>query len=184
MPATSLSEPFRTGSRRLRAVLKRIRRDPATGAFEDILAALSGAAGVREVTSARIRSITMTWRVDLERDLRGRTIRFYRDFLRHCLEDHKLSNDELEDLAHLRRILRLDPHDVDLAHRRIAREVYSRSVDDLLTDATIDPGERAFLGTLREQLGISRSVADNIEAVRRLQRDARDRVPPKRMDLP
>lgn len=184
MPVPTLSEPFRTGSIRLRAVLKRIRRDPATGAFEDILAALSSASSVRDVTAGRVIMITRSWRVDLERDLRGRTIRFYRDFLRHCLEDHLLSKDELEDLSHLRRVLRLDPADVDLAHRRVAREIYSRSVDEVLEDATMDPDEREFLSQLRVTLGISRSIADNIEAVRKLQRNARDQIPPKRMELP
>lgn len=184
MPATLLSEPFRTGSSRLRAVLKRIRRDPVSAAFEDIFDAFAAVQSVRDVPRARIRLITRFWRVNLERDLRGRTIRFYRDFLRHCLEDHRLTADELADLTHLRLVLKLDPADVDSAHRRVAREIYSRSVDEVLHDSDIDPDERTFLSHLRETLGISVSAAENIESVRTLQRRARDRIPPKRMDLP
>jgi hypothetical protein len=98
----------------------------------------------------------------------------YRDYLLYCLADHHLSAEELADLEHLRTVLRLEDDAVDLVHRRVAREVYSRSVDQVLADATVDAQEREFLLRLRVHLSIPQGVAENILEMKQRQRAARE----------
>jgi hypothetical protein len=137
---------------------------------------------VRDVLASEIEAIALRYAVPLDGELRALNIAFYRDFLRHCLTDRRLTREELEDLEHLRCTLRLDADEVELTHRRIAREIYSRTVNEVLADATIDADERAFLSSLRDALGLPETVAENIEHVKARQRGARDAVPPKRAD--
>ncbi len=178
-----LTAPFRAGQKRLRTLFRRFRRDPVGSAFDEILDGLAAAERVRDVSGDDIAAVARRWGVTLEGRMSSRTIAFYRDFLRHCLDDHKLTDDELADLDHLHRSLRLADDEVELAHRIVAREIYSRNVDEVLADANIDADERAFLSRLRETLGLSRNVAENIEAMKAIQRGARDTIPPKRSDL-
>ncbi|HEX6361937.1 MAG TPA: hypothetical protein VFZ93_03215 [Albitalea sp.] len=179
-----MTEPFRNGTSRFRALLRRLRSDPLSAAYEDISARFEAASGVRAVTVAEIEAIATLYETPLDGPLRYRTVSLYRAFLRHCLEDHRLTEHEMADLEHLRLVLRLPCEDAELAQRQVAREAYARSVDDVLGDASIDEEERTFLQSLRDSLGLPDTVADNIEAMKRRQHGARDKVPPKRAELP
>jgi uncharacterized membrane protein YebE (DUF533 family) len=48
----------------------------------------------------------------------------------------------------------------------------------VLADARIDADERSFLEQMRDQLGIPRSIAENIEAMKARQREAWSGNPP------
>jgi hypothetical protein len=180
--ATSLTAPFRAGGARLRGLLRRFHGDPHAAAYDEILARFARANAVRDVHTYEIEAIAERHGVSLDGPLRLRTITFYRDYLRHCLSDRHLSEEELTDLGHLRRALRLDRDAVELSHRRVAREIYSRTVNEVLADSTIDSEERTFLSNLRDALGLPPVVAENIEQVRARQRGARDAIPPKRSE--
>ena len=99
--------------------------------------------------------------------------RVYREFLRTCLVDHRLSDEELSDLEHLRGILGLEESRVALIHRRVAREVYSRSADEVVADGRVDEEERRFLTELRDRLEIPHPIAENILEVKARQQRAR-----------
>ena len=99
--------------------------------------------------------------------------RVYREFLRTCLVDHRLSAEELSDLEHLRSILQLDEARVSLIHRGVAREVYSRSVEEVVADGRVDEEERHFLTELRDRLEIPHPIAENILDVKARQQRAR-----------
>lgn len=178
--ATGLKGRFRTSTLRIRTFLRRFHRDPDAAAFEEIRARLETADSVADVTEAEVRSSADAWNVRLDGPLRGHMLGFYRAFLRRSLEDHRLTDAETADLDHLRRVFRLTPDDAELASRQVARETYSRFVDQVLADQTIDPQEREFLIELRDVLGLPDPIADNIETMKRRQRRAaferRDRV--------
>jgi hypothetical protein len=131
---------------------------------------------------ARSRSVGSVSRTDVERIATqcGITVKqvprrgdLYRGYLAFCLMDRQLSQAELDDLAHLREILNIDAHTADLIQRRVARVVYTRSVDEVLADEQIDERERSFLAQLRGQLGIPEGIAENIEVMRNRQLEAR-----------
>ncbi len=103
----------------------------------------------------------------------GERERVYREYLRTCLVDHRLSDEELLDLAHLRSVLELDDRVITRVNRQVAREVYSRSVEDVIADGRIDEHERHFLLELRARLEIPEPIADNILEVKKRQRLAR-----------
>jgi hypothetical protein len=107
-----------------------------------------------------------------------RRAHLYRDYLRYCLVDHHLSEDELARLSHLADVLGLAAQATAIVQRRVTREIYSKTVDAVLADARIDADERSFLEQMRDQLGIPRSIAENIEAMKARQREAWSGNPP------
>lgn len=177
-----MTSPFEHRTGRLRSLLRRLRRDRAEAALAEIRQVLDSAERVRDVHALEIEAIAEEWHVDFPNALQKKTLALYRDLLRHYLADHRLSDEELAELDHLRRILHLDRRAVELTHRRAAREAYSRSVEKALADATIDEQEREFLTRLREMLGLPEAVASNIEEVKARQREARNAIPPKRAE--
>jgi hypothetical protein len=101
--------------------------------------------------------------------------RLYREYLVYCLTDRRLSAEELADLEHLRSLFGLDAETVETVQRNVARQLYLKSVDEVLADGTIDPEEREFLLRQRTNLSIPEAIAENILDVKRRQREARER---------
>ena len=57
------------------------------------------------MSAAEVRTAGNEHAVDVTRHLRAPCLGMYRRYLEHCFVDRKLSDDEVEDLAHLRAIL-------------------------------------------------------------------------------
>ncbi len=125
-------------------------------------------AGVRAFTFVELERVRVQHRVP-ERELQRRLERFYRNYLIHCFEDAHLSDEEVRDLEHLRVTLGLPAETVDMIHRTVVRRVYSRSVEQILEDGTIDSHERTFLARLREHLALPDEIAENIEDMKERQ---------------
>jgi hypothetical protein len=168
-----------TPVRSLLGLLRRVRADPETAAVSDLRALLARAPRIRDMPTDAAARVVARRDVPLA-SLGEQVLAIYTEYLRYCLQDHHLTVEELADLGHLRLLLRIDRNDADLVQRRLAREVYSRTVEQVLTDSTIDDGEREFLAKLRAELNLPDSVADNIETMKAKQREARDSVPPRR----
>jgi hypothetical protein len=151
-----------------------LRRLPRENAVVEITNLLASAGSVRDVTRDDLAPVLEAHRTTLSGPLAGRFERLYRDYLAYCLGDRQLSEDELADLAHLQRLLRIPADTAFAIHEHVARQVYSRSVADVLDDGVIDIEERAFLGRLQQQLAISGKAAHRIleSKLRQQQRDS------------
>jgi hypothetical protein len=156
-------------------VVERVMRRGSVDAAIVAINNLFAKSGVRTVRATDLDAVFTRYRV-AGADRRARHLeRFYREYLLFCFSDRRLSEDELADLDHLRAILGLDSEVVDAIHRNVARQVYLRSVNDVLADGAIDAREREFLATLRDQLGVPEAIADNIEEMKERQYRVRNR---------
>ena len=155
-PFVQLPPVRRTLSQRL---LGRMPRENAVVEINNLLAA---AASVRDVPRARVASICETHRTSLAGPLSGRFERLYRDYLAYCLEDRHLTGDELADLAHLQKLLEIPADSAAAIHEHVARQVYRRSVAEVLDDGVVDADERKFLGRLQQELALSGRAAHHI----------------------
>jgi hypothetical protein len=150
------------------------RRRPRENAVVEINNLLAHAASVRDVEQDEIKRICDEHRTSLGGPLAGRFERLYRDYLAYCLEDRHLTREELAGLAHLQKLLSIPAQSAAAIHEHVARQVYSRSVADVLDDGVIDAEERNFLGRLQQELAISGRAAHRIlEAKMRQQRPQR-----------
>ncbi len=154
-------------------ILQRImRRRPRENAWIEVNNLLAGVAEVRGIRPEQIARIAEHYRIPMRGEFCGRLERFYRDYLLFCLADRRISGEELSDLAHLKRILRLNDHVVCAIHEIVAKHVYAESVDAVLADGRIDPHEREFLHTLQDHLALSAQVAERIMEARKRKSDA------------
>jgi flavin-binding protein dodecin len=126
---------------------------------EDLLAQ---AECVRHVTAEMVSSICDARRIDLARRQKRGRMDLYRRYLRHCFEDNVLSDDEREDLAHLRVLLHLSAEDLQVVHDEVAIEVYGEAVEEVLDDFRLDDDEADFLRGLRQTLGLDEDKAQRI----------------------
>lgn len=162
-------------ARGFRTLLGRMRPDPQAEAIAEVRTLLAAADRLRDLPTDAAALAAARHHVALA-SINDARHTLYREYLRYCLADRHLSEEEMNELAHLRALLRIDAADADLTYRRLAREIYSRTVEEVLADARIDEDERAFLENLRAELSLPDAIAENIEEMKVSQRMARDVV--------
>lgn len=158
-----MAEPFQARTGTDGGVLSRVlggsNRKQAIRVLESRLAE---AERLMDVSADDVREVCGEVGVDLEERLRTPCRNLYKRFLEHCLVDCELSEEESEELAHLRDILCLSDADAVHVHDEVARSVYGDAIDDVLRDYKLDEEEERFLTRLRDQLEISDEQAQAI----------------------
>jgi hypothetical protein len=171
-----MSSPFHPVQPLRPTLLQRLLgRQPPANALALLIMRLRESESPRAVSSDVVDAIGRAHRVELRSMFRHELEGLYRDYLLFCLMDRRLSHEELSDLEHLRSIFGLDPAAVEVVQRNVARQLYLKSVDEVLADGTVDPEEREFLRRLRQDLSIPESIAENILEVKRQQLEAREK---------
>ena len=156
-----MAEPFQTSDSDDAGLIGRVFGSRARGAAsQDIEALLAAAARVTDVSAAEVRTAGNEHAVDVTRHLRAPCLGMYRRYLEHCFVDRKLSDDEVEDLAHLRAILCLDDSACVPLHDEVAVALYGAAVDEALEDHRLEPEEEEFLSHLRANLRLEEDTAD------------------------
>jgi flavin-binding protein dodecin len=126
-----------------------------------------------EVTADQIRELCEGFGVDVVDRLRAPCRSLYRRYLEHCLVDCSLSEEESQDLAHLKEILCIQDADAGQIHDDVARSVYGAAVEEVLRDFKLDEEEKRFLTELSAELQLADTEADRLyqeEAKRAQQR--------------
>ncbi len=156
-----MAEPFerRGGGNVLGRLMGAPRKASAIREIEDLLAR-SGR--IREVAVSRVHELARNHGVDFAKRLGTPRRHLYRRFFEHCLLDGHLSDDESEDLAHLRALLCLSDAEAASVHEDVAVQVYGLAIDQVLADHRLDPDEEQFLSRLRGELQISEGAADDM----------------------
>jgi flavin-binding protein dodecin len=133
-----------------------------SAALRDLEGLLADCQGVRDVTASAVEEATARHGVSLDRRCRGVCRELYRRFLKQCLDDQRLTEEERADLAHLKSILSLDAEDVAAVHDQVSKTVYGRAVEEVLEDHRVDPEETEFLHQLRKELELPDGVASGL----------------------
>jgi hypothetical protein len=150
------------------------RRDPAR-ALRELRGLLAQASSPRAVDPGEVDALDERFGLDVRRRFHPEMQEIYRAFLMRCLEDRRISDDELEEARHLAGLLGLSDEVCGLLQRKVAREVYFRSIREVMDDGTVDEEERRFLRELQGRLDIPGELAENMEEVRRRQLRSRGR---------
>ena len=86
----------------------------------------------------------------------------YRAYLLWCVGDRRLDTAEIDELLHLKRLLRLNDTVVDRIFVQVVGKVYEGAVAEVMADAKVDSTERSLLQALRARLSLSPEIADKI----------------------
>ncbi|MCL7926975.1 MAG: dodecin domain-containing protein [marine benthic group bacterium] len=169
-----MAEPFLTSESEESGLIGRVFGSRARGAAAREIEALLAAAGrVTDVSATAVKSVGTSHAVDVNRHLRAPCLALYRRYLEHCFVDRKLSDDEVEDLVHLRSVLALEESDCARLHDEVAVALYGAAVEEALADRRLEPEEEEFLALLQKQLRIEDERAQ--QALAEATRKARNR---------
>lgn len=156
-----MAEPFQTSDPDESGLIGRVFGSRARGAASrDIEALLAAAARVTDVSADQVRAAGSEHAVDVTRHLRAPCLDMYRRYLEHCFVDRKLTDDEVEDLAHLRTIFCLEDSACVPLHDEVAVALYGAAVDEALEDHRLEAEEEEFLSQLRANLRLEEDSAD------------------------
>lgn len=151
-----MAEPFaRRPSSGASLAARIVGRRAGRTAVRELEALLARARRVRDVSLDRVQRLSDTHGIDLRERLRTPRRNLYRRFLEHCLLDCTLTEEEADELAHLRKLLYLADADVAHVHDAVSRAVYGAALEDVLDDYKLDEDEERFLQRLRGELGMS-----------------------------
>ena len=151
-----MAEPFaRHPSAGISLSARIIGRRAGRTAVRELEAILAKAKRLRDVSAQRVHKLSEAHGVDLRDRFRTPRRNLYRRFLEHCLLDCSLTEEEAEELAHLRKLLHLADSDVAHVHDAVSLAVYGAALEDVLQDHKLDEDEERFLVRLRAELGMS-----------------------------
>ncbi len=157
-----MAEPFQRRSASDGALTRMLGRRSKGSLIREIEELLADAGRVSDVSAEQVAGLAENHGHDLSRRLRTPRKNLYRRLLEHCLVDNALSEEENADLAHLRRILRLEEIDAARVHDEVARTVYGSAIDHVLEDHRLDPDEETFLKRLRDELALPEQLAEQL----------------------
>lgn len=115
-----------------------------------------------DIKYQEIYEISSKHNVKLYKDMPQAIANIYREYLQYCLEDSYLSDNEIEELQHLKKILSLNDQEVGKAHNEIAGELYKMEVDKAVEDGRLQEDEIKFLNKLQNDLKLSSFIANKI----------------------
>lgn len=156
-----MAEPFQrraeTGAGLVGSLLGRRKKSDCLREIEDLFAR---AERLTEVSPRKVSEIADRHELDFSERLRTARRCLYRRFLQHCLEDQTFTEEEREEVGHLRDLLRLDARDAGMVHEQVAQDIYGAALDRVLQDFRLDPEEEEFLERLRADLELPDEVAE------------------------
>lgn len=132
----------------------------ARAAAAEIEGLLAAAERVTDISAEAIAELVSRHGLDLDRHLSKAGKQLYRRYLEHCLVDRALSDQEAEDLAHLRAILAVEEEVASGITDSVAQAIYGAAVDQALADHRLEPDEELFLSRLRSDLRIEAEAAE------------------------
>ncbi len=137
-------------------------REPKKNVVVEIRNLLARAPRVSGVRETDIRAVSETYDVDPCRTFPAELEAMYGEFLSHCLNDKVLSDEELSDLRHLKRLFGLPDVAVERVHERVVGEVYQEGVAEAVADDRLSADERSFLARVRTELLLADHVRGRI----------------------
>jgi hypothetical protein len=140
-------------------LLGQIRKENAIIEINNLFA---NAETVRDISVEDIRRIADAYRVDIYRKFQGERESFYRDYLRYCLADKVLTDDELKDLSHLKSILGLSDLTASHIYTKVAESIYQKTFAEVIADSQIDANEKVFLEKLQRDLNLPEEIVERI----------------------
>ena len=117
---------------------------------------------IKQISKAEITDIEQRYNLALDSEFKLNLEEYYATYLNYCLLDKTLSNEELEDLSHLKALLSLDEHTITNLHNQLGVSIYKKSFEEAIADGRLTQSETDFLGKLEADLRLPKQLVDKI----------------------
>lgn len=119
---------------------------------------------IKEIKIEEIEAISEKYKVDLHIEFAEKLKELYSIYLMECLSDNSISEQELDELNYLKKLLHLQDYEVEILHNKLAGEIYKTHYNDVMIDGKIFDSEKEYLEKLQKNLRLSENQAEEITA--------------------
>jgi hypothetical protein len=144
------------------------KRSPKENSFVEINNLLA-IKPIKEIKVEHVAEIVEKYKVDLRRLFLNRLKELYERYLKICFEDNVLTEDEIDNLNHLKSILMLNTDEVTALHNALGGAIYRNNIDEAIKDGIFDENKQAFLNKLKQNLQLPDAIAEKISQESRTQ---------------
>ena len=117
---------------------------------------------IQNISESDVKSISRRYKVNLVNQFSLNLEEFYAVLLNYTLNDKHLSEDEVNDLEHLKTIFQLDAKNISQIHLNIGKDIYQTSFEEAIADGILTREEVSFLENLEATLQLPKEIADKI----------------------
>lgn len=117
---------------------------------------------VKNITLDEIAEIRNRYDINIYSDFKKNIFEFYAVYLNDCLRNRNISNDDANELKHLKTLLQLADDDASTIHDKLAGVIYQERLQDAIEDGRLDDAEKESLEKLQRQLKLSENIAKKI----------------------
>ncbi|MCX6910932.1 MAG: hypothetical protein NTY01_23220 [Verrucomicrobia bacterium] len=133
-------------------------RHPQQNAFIQLNNALAASDKVRQVTLDTIAKLNTTYRTDLHKTCPEQMLVMYKEFMAFCLADRQFTQEEVDDLWHLKAMFGISDKVHNDIYAEVGKEVYRRGIREVLADNQVTDEEKQWLDKLASDLELSEEL--------------------------
>lgn len=119
---------------------------------------------LNDIQKEDILNIEEKYNIKLEDEFNLNLQEFYAVYLNQCLKDRMLTDEELDELKHLKQILSLDNKTVEGLHNQLGSIVYKKTFEEAVSDGQLTKEEEVFLNKLETNLKLSKVLVEKISS--------------------
>lgn len=116
---------------------------------------------VSSISIDEVISIETKYNINLEREFLDQRKSFYKYFLLKFLDDHLLTDFELEQLRKLKFLLKLHDDEIIYLSDQAKKESFKKAMEDVVSDGVVSKEEEVFLEQMKLNLGIDEEYANH-----------------------
>jgi hypothetical protein len=117
---------------------------------------------ISDITKLEIDEIASKYSKNIVKNNLDKFQNLYSDYLIFCLKDKSLSQEEIDNLKHLKNILSLYDSQVNKIHNQITGSIFKKSVREVIDDGEITEEEKEFLNNLQKKLMLPDDIVKDI----------------------
>jgi len=115
-----------------------------------------------EIKFTEIEAISIKYKVDLRKNFIDRLKEIYHRYLQQSISDLVITDQEVINHNHLKRLLLLNDSEVDEIHDQLTGELYKQSYNEVISDGKIDKSEKEFLAKLQKDIRLTAITTETI----------------------
>ncbi len=117
---------------------------------------------IQSITPNDIQKIEHKYGLNLHKEFALNLEEFYAVYLNSCLLDNVLSDNEVDDLRHLKSLLGLNDVVINKLHDKIGGAIYEANFKEVIKDGRLGKKEKSFIEKLQNDLRLDESLANKI----------------------
>jgi hypothetical protein len=144
----------------IEAILKREPKFNAIIEINNLLATRP----IKEISIEDVQAIAKHYNINLKTAFKSYLHDFYSLYLKYCFVDRKLSENEIDELKHLKKLLCLSDKETTKINETVGTNLYCEETEKAIADGRLTEEEKVFLDQLKETLSIHERLAEKIYA--------------------